>query len=237
MGIFDIFGTGDQQQAAADQTAGLNAGYNQASGLFGQGRQALSTSLANSTAPFQTNLQAGQAGQQQYGNALGLNGPSGNAQALAAFQNNPGYQFTQDQALQNVLRGQEATGQAASGATNMDILNESSGIANQGWQSYLQNLQPFLNTSNAAAGGIANANTNAGNQTNQNFGTQANAAYGTQAGIGNANASASLAGLNASGNMMNALGGFLGGGANAAGSSGAGAGAGNLLSSLAGFLI
>lgn len=203
MGIFDIFGTQDQTNAAADQAAGLNKGYGDLSSLFGQGRQAISTSLANSTAPFATNLATGQAGQGAYADATGANGAAGNTRALANFQQGPGYQYNVDQMLQNVLRGQEATGQAASGATNSDILTQAHGLANQGWQQYISNLSPFLNTSNSAAQGIAAANTNAGNQTNQSDITQGNAAYGTQAGIGNANASKDLAGLNASGNFWN----------------------------------
>jgi hypothetical protein len=235
MGIFDIFGTGDQQNAANDQIAALTKGNTDLSTLFGQGRQAISTSLANSTAPFATNLAAGQAGQGAYADATGANGAAGNARAVNNFQAGPGYQYTQDQALQNVLRGQEATGQAASGATNSDILTQASGIANQGWQQYIQNLSPFLNTSNSAAQGIAAANTNAGNQTNQSFITQGNAAYGTDAAIGNANASQALSGLNASGNFMNLAQNVFKSGAGGAPSiaSNVGGGIGNLLAMFA----
>lgn len=210
MGIFDIFGTGDQEAAAASQKQGLTQGYNALAGQFDQGRNALTTSLANSVVPFQTNLAVGQAGQGAYADATGANGAAGNTRAVNNFQAGPGYQFNMDQMMQNLLRGQEATGQANSGATNTDILTQAHGIADQGWQDYIKNLQPFLNSSNAAAGGIAQANQNAGNQTNQSFTTQGNAAYGTQAGIGNANANADMAGYNASGNLWglasNALG-------------------------------
>lgn len=206
MGIFDNltapFTTSSQDKASADQQAGLNAGYGQLSGMFDQGRNSLSSSLANSTAAFMPNLQQGQAGQTAYGNATGANGPAGNAAAIANFQGGPGYQFNMDQMMQNLMRVQEATGQANSGATNVDTLKQAHGIADQGWQSYISNLAPFLNSSNAAAGGIAAANTNAGNQTNQSFTTQGNAAYGTQAGIGNAKASADLAPLTAGKNLI-----------------------------------
>lgn len=204
MGIFDIFGTGDQEAAAASQKQGLTQGYNALAGQFDQGRNALTTSLANSVAPFQTNLAVGQAGQGAYADATGANGAAGNTRAVNNFQAGPGYQFNMQQMLDNLLRGQEATGQANSGATNADILTQAHGLADKGWQDYIKNLSPFLNSSNAAAGGIAQANQNAGNQTNQSFTTQGNAAYGTQAGIGNADASADLAGLNASGNIINA---------------------------------
>lgn len=207
MGIFDNliapFTTGAQDKASSDQQAGLNKGYGQLSDNFGQGRQAIATSLANSTAPFQTNLNVGQAGQGAYADATGANGAAGNTRAVNNFQAGPGYQFNMDQMMQNLQRVQQASGQGNSGATDVAALNQAHGIADQGWQSYIQNLSPFLNTSNAAATGIANANTNAGNQTNQSFTTQGNAAYGTQAGIGNAQASADLAPLTAGTNMLN----------------------------------
>lgn len=247
MGIFDIFGSSDQQAAAAAQQQGLNTGYSQLSGLLGQGRGAINTatgtalgdisansntglnsissSLANSTAPFATNLAVGQAGQNAYANATGVNGAAGNASALANFNAGPGYQFNMDQQMQNLLRTQEATGQGNSGATNVDTLTQASGLANQGWQQYVQNLSPFLTTSNQAAAGIAGANataagqtntnlanttgsqlaalTNQGNQTNQSYTTQGNAAYGTQTGIGNAQANADMAPYTASQNFWN----------------------------------
>lgn len=208
MGIFDNFlapfTTGAQDKASADQQAGLNNGYSQLSDNFSQGRGAIATSLANSVAPFQTNLQQGQAGQTAYGNATGANGPAGNAAALANFQQGPGYQFQMQQMMDNLSRVQQMNGQGNSGATDVAALQQAGGLANQNWQQYIQNLQPFLNTSNAAAQGIAGANQNAGNQTNQSFQTQGNAAYGTQAGIGNAQASADLAPLTAGKNLWGA---------------------------------
>lgn len=211
MGLFDIFNTNDQQAAANSQIAGLNAGYGQLSNIVGNANNNVANSVASSTSPFLTNLKQGQAGQTAYANATGANGAAGTQQAIQNFQASPGYQFSVDQAMQNILRGQEATGQAASGATNMDINQQVQGLANQQWQNYIQNLSPFLNTSNAAAQGNAAATMQGAGLTNQNNLTQANAAYGTQAGIGNANAAANLAGLNASANMWNLAGSALSG--------------------------
>jgi hypothetical protein len=170
-------GTGALNTALGNATNAYGSGLTGATGALGQ-------SLANSTAPFQTNLQQAQAGQAQYGNALGLGGAAGNAQALSGFQNNPGYQFQMDQMMQNLLRNQQATGQANSGATNVDTLQQASGLANQGWQSYLQNLQPYIGASNAAAQGIAGANQNYGNQVaGANLGTASGLA-GTNVNVG-----------------------------------------------------
>jgi hypothetical protein len=79
MGIFDIFGTGDQQQAAQDQIAALNRGYGQLSDLFNQGRGALSTQYAQGLAPFTNQFNVGNAGQTQLAALLGLGGGGGSS--------------------------------------------------------------------------------------------------------------------------------------------------------------
>jgi len=184
----------------------LQQGYNQLSDLFGQGRGALTsygqTGINAPTTAFNQNTQ----GATQYGNALGLNGAQGNAQAVAGFQNNPGYQFQLDQGNQNILRNQAATGQLNSGGTNLDLLKYGQGLANTGWQNYVNNLSQYLPQQTATAGQVLQGNQNLGGQLNNSFTTQGNAAYGTQVGQGNAQASADLAPLNASANLWGAIG-------------------------------
>src|ERR1700730_8668237 len=214
MGLFDIFNTSDQQAAAAAQTAGINAGYNQLSDLSGQGRQALQTNYAAGLQPFQQNYTQSQQGTTALNNALGLNGAQGNAAATAAFQNNPGYQFQLQQGENAVDANQAKTGQLASGNTNLDLTNYAQGLAGTGWQQYVQNLQPYLGAPNSAATGIGGLSSGLGNQLNANLTNQGNAAYGAQTSIGNANANAQLAGLNASANQLGAIGGAAGLGAN-----------------------
>jgi hypothetical protein len=205
MGLFDIFGTGDQQAAAAAQTQGINQGYGQLSSLFNQGQQQLQQNYTQGLQPFQQNYQQAAGGTQQLGNALGLNGAAGNAQAVQGFQNNPGYQFQLQQGNANILANQAATGQLNSGKTNLDLQTYGQGLANQGWNQYVQNLQPYMGAANSAAGGIGTLSAGLGNQLNANSMGQGNAAYGAQTSIGNANANADLAGLNASANSLNAL--------------------------------
>lgn len=211
MGVFDIFSTDDQQKAAGDQIAGLQQGYGQLSGLFNQGRNALSSNYAAGLQPFMQNFNAAAPGVTAYANATGANGGAGVADALKAFANSPGYQFQLDQGNQNILRNQAATGQLNSGATNIDLQKFGQGLAGTQFQNYVQNLQPFLNFSQGAAGGQGGVNTGLGNQLNANFVNQGNAAYGTQAGIGNANAQADLAGLTQSQNILGGLGGLASG--------------------------
>ncbi|WP_426612238.1 hypothetical protein [Bradyrhizobium sp. McL0616] len=46
MGLFSIFSNDDAEQAAAQRNQGLQQGYDQLSNLYGQGRNALTTSLS-----------------------------------------------------------------------------------------------------------------------------------------------------------------------------------------------
>lgn len=205
MGLFDVFGTQDQRNAANSQIAGINAGLGDLTKSFGQGRNALQTNYSAGLQPFIQNYGQAQQGGGALGNALGLNGAQGNAAATTAFQNNPGYQFQLQQGINDVLANQARTGQLASGATNLDIDKYSQGLANQGWNQYIQNLQPYLGAENSAATGIGGLYSGLGNQLNQNYGNLGNAQYGANAAIGNANANADLAGLTASQNQLGAI--------------------------------
>jgi hypothetical protein len=212
MGIFDIFGTQDQQNAANSQIAGINQGYDQLSGLYGQGRDALSQNYSAGLQPFQQNYSTASGGQNQLASLLGF-GPQGQGGIQQTLQNLPGYQFALNQGSQNVLRNQAATGQLNSGATNIDLQNLGQGMASQNYNNYVSQLQPFLGAAGNAASGIGGLYSGLGNQTNQSFANQGNAASGAQIGIGNANAGADLAGLTQSQNFMGTLGGLFSSGA------------------------
>ncbi len=205
MGMFDVFGTQDQQAAAGAQSNAINQGAQQLVKDFGQGRNALQTNYSAGLQPFIQNYGQAQQGGAALGNALGLNGAAGNAAATAAFQNNPGYQFQLQQGENAILANQAKSGQLASGATNLDLLNYGQGVANQGWNQYIQNLQPYLGAENSAATGIGGLYSGLGNQLNQNYVNQGNAQYGALSSIGNAQANADLAGLGASANQLGAI--------------------------------
>lgn len=209
MGLFDIFNTDDQQAAAQAQIQGLNTAQQQGTNDINSGLQQAETSFASALAPFTTNLATNQAGQTAYANATGANGAAGYAQALQNFQTNPGYQFTLNQGTQNTLAQQAKMGALNSGNTDKALADYTTGLANNTWQSYLTNLQPFLSGSNAAASGAAGVNTAQAATQSQAGNNLASLDYSVNTGIGNANANADLAGLTASGNLVNALMSFL----------------------------
>lgn len=251
MGLFDgIFNAAPQRDAANDQIRGILSGYNQLTGLFDQGRGALTdtfgqgrgaltdtfgagadalrTNYAAGLSPFLQNYAKSTAGVDALNDALGVNGPAGNARATAAFQNNPGYEFAKQQGMDAILASQAKTGQLASGNTNLDLSRWVTNNANQNWNNYIASLRPYLDASNSAATGVLsgygglgtnlNANRTAlgtgldtnfmtlGGGLNSSFTGQGNAAYGANTSIGNANANADLAKSGANANILSGLG-------------------------------
>src|SRR6185312_8404452 len=95
----------------------INQGYGQANDYL--------SGLASQYQPLATGAENAGA---MYANALGLNGPSGNAAATAAYQTSPGYQFQIDQGLQALDRGAAAHGQLQSGQSGLDYLKYSQGL-------------------------------------------------------------------------------------------------------------
>lgn len=85
----------------------------------------------------------GATGANAYADALGLNGPEGNANAVAGFKTGPGYDFMMDQGLQALERRASAQGNLQSGETGLDTLRFATGLAGQEWGGYLDRLQPY----------------------------------------------------------------------------------------------
>jgi len=205
--IFDIFTNNNAQAAAADQIGGLNTGYGLATNAINQGSGDLTNYFGQALQPYTQNYSQAQQGTQALGNALGLNGgPAGAQAAASAYASNPAFQFQLQQGSQNVLRNAAQTGTTASGATLNALQQQGQGLANQTYQQYIQNLQPYLGQSNAAASGIANVNTGLGQGLNQNQNSLANLGWQYGTGTGNAQANAQLAQGTANNNIWNAIG-------------------------------
>lgn len=109
----------------------------------------------------------------RYLNATGANGAAGTAAATADFQSAPGYTYQRDQALDAVQRTAAARGALAGGNTTADILRTATGLADQSYQQYVQNLGSAAGSYGTALAGQGSA-----------LGAQANASqtYGTQLG-------------------------------------------------------
>lgn len=119
----------------------LGAGYGQArsdvAGQYGQTQGYLGR-LGEQYAPM---AQQGSKAYSAYNDAIGANGAAGSEAAQSAFRAAPGYQYAQDQALEAVQRSAAARGGLAGGNTTSDILKTATGLADQGWNSYINNLK------------------------------------------------------------------------------------------------
>jgi hypothetical protein len=204
MGLFDgIFNNQPAEDAAAAQTAGLQAGNKAATAAINTGQATTNTDYAGALAPINTNLQTTQGGQKLYADALGVNGQPGYDAAVQAFHASPGYQFSLDQGSQNLMRNANQTGNLASGGTDIDLQKLGIGTADQEFQKWLSNLNPFIgaSTANAATGATTDISKAS---TDTDFAkTLANLGWSTATGIGNANANADLNQSNISGNALN----------------------------------
>lgn len=157
-----------------------------------------------------TNYSNANAGVEQLKNLLGLNGQAGNDAAMKSLESTPGYQFQLQQGNNSINAAAAANGTLASGKQLVDLSNYNQGLASTTYQNAVNNLQPFLSSSNTNAGGIASVSTGLGNATANQYDQLANLGWSKETGIGNANANADLAAYNASGNFWN-MAGSLGG--------------------------
>src|SRR5512139_2961145 len=170
MGFFqDVFGNGGAKDAAAAKIAGLNAGYGQASDLYGQGRNAITTNYAAALDPYSQVFNEAGGGGQAYGDLTGANGQQGFDRAVQLFRNSPGYQFALDQGIQAAERVGSKYGQNNSGNEMTALDKFGTGLADQTYGNYVQRLQPYLQQRLAGAAGIAGVNMGQGNALNTSF--------------------------------------------------------------------
>ena len=136
----------------------------------------------------------GQAAIPQYEALLGIgSGGQGSAGTLAALQNTPGYQFTQQQGETGILN-QASLGGGVGGNTLAALDTFNTGLADNTYQQALSNAQGAVGIGQAAAAGQAsNIGTAAGNisstlvnQGNTQAGIDANLAKGITGSITNA---------------------------------------------------
>jgi hypothetical protein len=178
----------------ADMARGdLNTGAANASGLLGQ-----------AGAVYDPLVQGGGAAFGRLLDATGANGADGSARATEAFRAAPGYEFARDEALGAVQRAAGARGDLAGGNATMDLLRASTGLADQSYQQYVNNLSGLQGAFTTGLAGQAGALTGqagvAGNLGSSLAGVDTQAAQGragleAQAGANNFNAGVSSASL------------------------------------------
>lgn len=141
MGIFgDLFGGDAEKEAAERNRAALQDYKKEAFGYLDKGFSGASGALDQAYQPLAALAAKYGAGTDLYLDALGVRGAEGNARATGAFQTAPGYEFQRDQALDAVNRRRAISGMWDSGNTDLDLLKTATGLADQSYNSWLQNL-------------------------------------------------------------------------------------------------
>lgn len=231
MSLFDIF-TGDSaKKAAAENSARLGALKTEGMGYYDTGMSGSLASLDAARAAYDPLAQKYGAGTNLYLDSLGVNGAEGNQRAVSAFQTNPGYDFMVNQSLDALDRRAASRGMLASGNNTIDTLGTVTGLANQQYSNWQNNLAGLINPEMAATSGVAGVETGRAGLYGQDAQNRVNLASGVTSGQNNQTTQAANAEMAGSGNLwglglnLAKLGtGFLGG---AAGGLGGGATLGN----------
>jgi hypothetical protein len=188
-GFFDtLFSGGAQKDAATKDYADLQQYQGQALPAL---QQAYGTGTTAINQGIQDYAPLAALGAQYSGaaptvmNALGLGGQAGMQSAMQAFQNNnPGYQFALNQALQAAQRNASTGGMTTSGNLLQALQSNATNLANQNYQNWFNNLS---NTAGMGAGIQENAAAGqAGGEYNlanlaQNYGQSQSNIYGNVA--------------------------------------------------------
>lgn len=180
-------GLGALNQGYGSDINALTTSGNQAQSLLSSGIGDATKTVLNSNSAYSPYVTGGQGASTMLANSLGLNGSSGNAAAVSAFQQSPGYQYQVNQATDAAERGAAAAGGLGSGNTLSAITQLGSNLANQeysNWQSNLQgvgtqglNAANSVSGNNQAAGQIQYGGGTTGAQLAQNTGQNIGNAY------------------------------------------------------------
>jgi hypothetical protein len=159
MGFLGTLFGGEAEADAANKNKLLYQGYGNTGqqylkDTYGQGRADLGQAVGAYAPLAALGQQYNQAGTLNL-DALGVNGPEGNARATQAFQVGPGYQFAVDQGMDALNRRRAAGGMLNSGNADVDAIRFGQGTANQEYQNWLKNLQGYAGMGLQATGGAA----------------------------------------------------------------------------------
>jgi hypothetical protein len=137
----------------------LNAGRNASLGVMNRNPALIQQYGANADAFYAPLGEEANRGFSVYGDAAGVNGAAGQDRATQNFRAGPGYNFQLNQGIDASTRAAAAAGMAASGNTMQAAQRYGSGLADQEFQKYMQNLQPYLQLAPGIAGKRADIQT------------------------------------------------------------------------------
>lgn len=203
MGLFDIF-TGDPaKDAAAKNTALLQANQTAGTNTLQGGQTSAISALDSAKGDFAPLASKYGAGSDMYLNSLGVNGPQGNAAATGAFQAGPGYQYAVDQSLQGINRAGAVGGQGLNGNTLAALSDRAGNMANQEYGSWQDKLGGLVSPELQATSGEASADASKAPVYTGTASNIANLGTNTTNAITGQNTQAANAEMQGSGNIWN----------------------------------
>ncbi len=189
MGLFDAFSADSNRQLARQtanqQESAINKGKQQGRQDINTGTRKAAVPLNQAVAGFQPFQSAGVQGVGMLPNALGLNGQEGYNSAVGAYQQSPGFQFSIDQANQNVLRNNAATGNVLSGNTGIALSDRARELQNLDYNKWIQNLFSLSDEGLRGAAGGAQGLQSLGNLFENAGQNKANIATGAASNLAN----------------------------------------------------
>lgn len=188
MGLFDLFSDKNEAKAKDLQIQGINSGFNYATGKYNEGRDALKSGFGDAQGYFAPLAQGANSGYAAYGDATGANGAAGMSRARELFTASPGYQEGLDRGLDSLDRRAASRGMLGSGNTQIDTLKYANDYADTKYNSYVDNLSPYLGAATGIAGSQAGLSAGLGQALDTSLGNQGSLGFQKEIGIGNAQA-------------------------------------------------
>lgn len=207
MGNFltDLFTNDNEEEAARQKIAGLQAGRTAANDALDTGFKTATGYYDKALVPFTDLLARGNKGYDTFLDATGVNGAEGLTRAGELFKSIPGYSGGLNTGLDLLERRAAARGDLGGGNTSADTIRFASDYDSQKYKDFLSGLMPNIGVATGATSGTAGIYGREGDLAADIGTKKASYGYGTETGIGNANAEATMANENASKNFWSAL--------------------------------
>jgi hypothetical protein len=141
MGLFsDLFSGSKAAQPHWEAIAARQSGLKQATGTLEGGYSDASKYLDTASGRFDPLAKTAGQGFDAYAQLYGIGG----GDPTAAVRAQPGYQFSQNEAAEQLKRQQASIGALAGSNTMQGIFDRGANIADTKWQQYAEGLKPFL---------------------------------------------------------------------------------------------
>ena len=209
MGLWDLitapFTSDNEEEAARQKAAGLQAGRTAAYGELDKGYSTASGLYDQARVPFADLYSKGSKGYDTFLDATGVNGAEGIARAGDLYRSLPGYSAGRDMGIDDLERRAAARGGLGGGNLSADTIKFASDYDSTKYKDFLSSLAGNASVASTAAAGQGGLFSSQAGLAGNIGSEKARYGYGTETGIGNANAEATMAAEKSSSNFWNAL--------------------------------